>query len=107
MIRMKALRSGNFGPNGEKVRRGREFDVKNEQRMREIEAAGDAHRVELKAEPLTLNKMDTPASNKAAEAGPLDSAGGMTGEAETAPSSRQAPRPPQHRSSRYKAASES
>jgi hypothetical protein len=105
MIKMKSLKSfGIPGVNEGKVRRGREMDVASEHRARYLEGHGLAYRIEMTAQP---QRLDAPRSNKAAEAGPLDSAGGMTGEAETAPSSRQAPRPPQHRSSRYKAASES
>ena len=86
MIRMKALRSfGYQGANEGHVGRGREFLVANEGRARDLEEAGLAFRLEIKrpSEP----KPEPPPSNEAAEAGPLDSLGGTTGEEEPQPSS--------------------
>jgi len=103
MIRMKALRSfGYQGANEGHIGRGREFVVANEGRARDLEEAGLAFRLEVKRAPET--KPEPPPSNEAAEAGPLDSPGGTTGEEEPQPSShRDHPRQPR-RSRRFKAA---
>lgn len=87
MIRMKALRSGNIGMGATKVRRGREFSVDTDRRAKELEMEGYAYRIETKMLPPVQNKMEPPPSNKAAEAGPLASVGGMTGAEAPAPSS--------------------
>lgn len=87
-VSMKALRSGNLGPGGEKVRRGREFDATNDLRADELERAGLAYRVDVKLQPPVENKMIETPENKAASEGPLDLAGGRIGEGEPAPSSR-------------------
>lgn len=79
MIKMKALRSGNFAPGATKVRRGREFSVETEGRARELEDEGYAYRLEQKMAEPVKNKMEPMPSNKAAEAGPLGFRGGMTG----------------------------
>jgi hypothetical protein len=92
MIKMKALRSfGVRNANEGKVMRGREFTAANEHRARDLEDEGLAYRIETKMQPVHLNKMEPPPSNKAAEAGPLDSVGGTTGAGAPAPSS-----PPDH-----------
>lgn len=85
MIKMKALKSGNFGDGSKKVRRGREFPVSKEHRARELEAEGFAFR--LASENAPLNKMEPPPENKAAHAGPLAFPGGETGAEEPASSS--------------------
>lgn len=87
MIKMKALRSGNFGDGATKVHRGREFAVSTERRATELEEQGDAYRLEHKMAEPVKNKMEPLPSNKAAEAGPLASVGGMTGAELLAPSS--------------------
>lgn len=100
MIRMKKLvSSGVPGANEGYVRRGREFEVANEQRAKDLEDAGLAYRLGTKMQAPPLNKMEPPASNKAAESGPLDSPGGTTGAEAPAPSSPQA-RPRRPRQSR-------
>lgn len=98
-VLMKGLRSFHGAGEG-KVRRGREFKVRDIQRANELEAHGLAYRVETKAEPgAPLNKMESPPPNKAAEQGPFDSAGGKTGEDAPAPSSPPAPARRRRRSS--------
>lgn len=98
MIKMKALRSfGVLGANEGKVSRGREFTAANEHRVRDLEEAGLAYRIETKMQPAPLNR-EPPPSNKAAEAGPLPSVGGMTGADAPVPSSHQ-DRPPRRRRS--------
>lgn len=88
MIKMKALRS--FGINGSnegKVRRGREINAANEQRARDLEAAGLAYRIETQdLAPEPVNQMVDSATNPAAIAGPLGSPGGEIGAAAPAPS---------------------
>lgn len=104
MIRMKALKSfGVQGSNEGPVRHGREFDVANESRARDLEAGGLAFRVATRSEPPPRNKMEEPPQNQmevtpenkeanpAAETGPFDSAGGQTGEATQQSSSPPAP----------------
>jgi hypothetical protein len=86
MIKMKSLTSGNLGDGGTKVRRGREFSVAMEGRAKELESAGLAYRVDVKAEKAPLNKMEPPPANKAAGAGPLENRGGTTGAEAPAPS---------------------
>ncbi len=91
MIRMKALRS--FGVervNEGHVSRGREFKVVSEHRARDLEDHGLAYRVASPA--LHVERNELPPGNNAAEAGPLASVGGMTGESEPVPSSLPAPR---------------
>jgi hypothetical protein len=88
MIKMKALRSfGVSGSNEGHISRGREFTAAHEARAKDLEEHGLAYRLEFKAEPKLVNKMEPPPSNKAAEAGPLDSPGGTTGAVAPAPSS--------------------
>lgn len=88
MIKMKALRSfGVAGANEGKVKRGREFDVKSDARAKDLETHGLAYRLETRVQPTPVDAAEPPPSNKAAEAGPLDSVGGETGAAEPAPSS--------------------
>lgn len=97
MIKMKALRSGNFAPGAVKVRRGREFSVETEGRAKELETEGYAYRLETKMLAPVQNKMEPPPSNKAAEAGPLGSVGGMTGAEALVPSSHPGLPPPKRR----------
>lgn len=100
MIKMKALRSFHGDGEGEgRVKRGREFTARGEQRARELESHGLAYRIEAKAMPTHLNK-NLPGTevNKAVDAGPLDSAGGKTGAAAPAPSSQAAPQRRRRRS---------
>jgi hypothetical protein len=88
MIKMKALKSfGVRSANEGRVKRGREFSAANEQRARDIEDAGLAYRLEAKAAPALLNKMEPSPSNKAAQSGPLASPGGTTGADAPVPSS--------------------
>jgi hypothetical protein len=88
MIKMKALRSfGVRNANEGHLKRGREFTAANEQRARDLEDHGLAYHIDIKAEPKPPNKMEPPPSNKAAQAGPLSSPGGATGEAAPALSS--------------------
>lgn len=99
MIRMKALMSfGVRSANEGHVMRGREFTAAHEQRARDLEEAGLAYRIDTKMQAAPLNKMEPPPSNKAAEAGPLDSPGGTTGVDAPAPSSPAAPQRRRRRS---------
>lgn len=86
MVRMKALKSwtGEEGP----ISAGNEFNARNEYRAKDLEAHGLAHRVKPPAEATPLTKIgNVPETNKAAETGPLASAGGATGAEAPAPSS--------------------
>jgi hypothetical protein len=98
MIKMKALRPfGVDGANEGRVRRGREFEVVNERRAKELESEELAYRVTMLS-PEVENKMVVPLeSNRAADAGPLGSVGGATGVARHVPSSRRGRPPKQHR----------
>lgn len=112
MIKMKALRSFGTTKAAEgKVRRGREFTAQSDRRADELERAGLAYRIDTKMQPRHANKMEQPPENKAAERGPLDSHGGMTGAEYLAPSSRpdlpQPKRPGRPRLNRSKDESES
>jgi hypothetical protein len=67
MIKMKALRSfGVSGSNEGHVSRGREFTLRMSSRAKDLEEHGLAYRLEFKAEPKLVNKMEPPPSNKAA-----------------------------------------
>lgn len=100
MIKMKALKAfGVRNANEGHVKRGREFNAANEQRAQDLEGEGLAYRIQTKMQPAPLNKMEPPPKNKAAEAGPLGSAGGETGAAEPAPSSPPVRQPRRRRSS--------
>lgn len=88
MVKMKALRSFGYpGANEGPVSRGHEFDAKDENRAKDLEAHGLAYRLQAKAEPKFQSKAESAPENKAASAGPLPSVGGGTGEAAPAPSS--------------------
>lgn len=91
MVKMKALKTFGFaGANEGPVKRGREFVARDMRRAQELEAHGLAYRLDTLMQPEPLNKMLPVAhENEAAEHGPLGSAGGETGAAETAPSSPQ------------------
>src|SRR6185369_10555793 len=106
MIKMKKLvSSGVPGANEGYVRRGREFEVPTEHRAKELEDAGLAYRVEVKAlAPEPLNKMIESPANEAASSGPLGSVGGTTGAETLVPSSPQGHQPRQRRSPRSKGA---
>ena len=99
MIRMKKLiSSGVPGANEGYVRRGREFVVANEQRAKDLEAAGLAYRLDVKPMPEVRNDMIPSPANTAAFAGPLASPGGTTGADAPVPSS-QADHPQRRRRS--------
>jgi hypothetical protein len=86
MVRMKAMRSANMGDGATKVKRGTEFDVADRRRADELEKHGLAHEVKMIVEPY-FNKMEPRPENKASDEGPLDLAGGETGEDASPPSS--------------------
>lgn len=79
-VKMKALRSFHGAGEG-RVKRGREFAVRDEQRAKELEAHGLAFRVKEKVETKPQNKMEPPPENKASRDGPLPSVGGPIGAA--------------------------
>lgn len=89
-VRMVALKSANMAEGATHVRKGHEFEAKDDRRAKELEGRGLARRADV----TPLNKAEEPLQNKAAEEGPLDSDGGEeAGEEDTAPSSRQVRRP--------------
>lgn len=110
-IRMKALTSF-LGPEGQ-LHAGQEFNARDEARARYLEShkpplavpvpvAGA--RLGVKSSPPAPEVKAAPAMNKAADAGPLRSTGGRTGEVAPQPSLAQAPRPRKARRSRKGAA---
>lgn len=105
MIKMKALRSfGVAGANEGKVKRGREFSVASEHRVRDLENHGLAYRIDeapARPRPAEIAEIVQP-SNKAAAAGPLDSPGGTIGAEAPAPSSQADRQPRRRRSMRSK-----
>lgn len=94
MIKMKALRSfGVAGANEGKIKRGREFAVATEPRVRDLEDHGLAYRLAeqvARPQPVAVTEI-VPAINEAAVSGPLGSPGGVTGADVPAPSSPQDP----------------
>jgi hypothetical protein len=92
--KMKALHTflGQPGEGDErgKVRMGREFSVATPARAKALETSGLATTVRKAS---VTDKATTRTPNKAAQKGPTKSAGGKTGAAKTASSSRPAPAP--------------
>ena len=81
-IKMKALRTFGFaGANEGSIRRGLEFEVKDLNRAKDLEAHGLAYRID---DPRPTPPTDVPKNenlkNEAAESGPFASAGGGTGD---------------------------
>jgi hypothetical protein len=85
MIKMKALRSFKGSSEDQQIKRGREFEAKDERRANELEAHGLAFRLDVKPSPVA-GRIETLPANEAANSGPFVLAGGGTGAAPPAPS---------------------
>lgn len=80
-IKMKALRTfGYAGASEGKVRQGREFEVKDVNRAKELEAHGLAYRIDDPRISPEVIPNDPEFRNEAAETGPFDLAGGAIGD---------------------------